>query len=106
MHGHLVQNFANPMDHVRRTVETYKQENTPIKLFAAHDNGLSDSERTVMTIKELIKFAIIFILGNHSFFQLGIYKKKYSADGRARLKPIENEPNDDFEGVSDYVEGL
>ena len=52
VHAHFVKNFADPMDRVRRTVETYKQENKSIKLFAADDNGLSHSEKTVMIIKD------------------------------------------------------
>ncbi len=40
VHTHFVKNFANPMHHARRTVETYKQENKSIKLLAADDNGL------------------------------------------------------------------
>ncbi len=39
-----------------------------------HD-GLSHSERTVMTIKELIGFAIIFILSNPNFSTLRFMRK-------------------------------
>ncbi len=52
-----------------------------------HDNGLSHSERVVRTIKELIRFAIIYILSNPNFSTLGFFLEEeyFSALGRVIL---------------------
>ncbi len=41
-----------------------------------HDNGFSHSERAIRTIKELIRFAVIYLLSNPNFSHLGFAKKQ------------------------------
>jgi hypothetical protein len=44
VHGHLVMNLANQIDHVRWTVETYRQEKMSIKSFAADQGIITQSQ--------------------------------------------------------------
>lgn len=41
-----------------------------------HDNGLTVSERTVRTVKELMRFAVLYILNNPNFVNLGFTRKQ------------------------------
>ena len=41
-----------------------------------HDNGLSHSERTVRTLKELIRFAVLYVINNPNFRNLGFSRKQ------------------------------
>jgi hypothetical protein len=51
VHGHLAKNLANQIDHVRRTVETYRQEKKSIKLFAADQGIITQSQFQVFVFQ-------------------------------------------------------
>ena len=110
-HGWLVENMANTVTQVKRTVDLFKRDNYKVNLFAAdqgiltqsqfsilltdvqkylnsenihmecgeaynHNNGLTISERNIRTVKELIRFAVMYILNNPNFGSLGFTRKQ------------------------------
>jgi hypothetical protein len=84
-HGHRIHTFVGdggvlPQKHFRvlmTDVESYlENENISTRIGEAykHDRGLAEIEHEIRSIKELIRFAVIYVLQNPNFSSLGFTK--------------------------------
>jgi hypothetical protein len=109
VHGRLVENLQNSVQHVKYVHETYVADQHRVKLIAAdqgimsqslfrvtvpdvqkylreqgiqsevgeaynHDHGTSHVERVIRTVKELQRFAMLYVLNNPNFRTFGFTK--------------------------------
>ena len=100
--GYLCKSVGNSVEMVKRTVEVFNKDQPDIKIktYAAdqgiltqsefqvivpevqaylnkhHNNGLTMCERMIRSVKELIRFAMLYILNNPNFPNLGFTRRQ------------------------------